>query len=110
MRALDKKLLRDLWHLRGQMISVLLVVSCGITCFVTMRSAHDALVRSRAAYYRQYRFPDVFAQLRRAPEALAARIAELPGVACVETRVVAEVTLDVPGLNVPATGRIVSVP
>ena len=48
--------------------------------------------------------------VRRAPEWVAARIREIPGVAVVETRVVANVTLDVPGLAEPAAGRLVSIP
>ncbi len=110
MRALNRKLLRDLWHLRGQVIAVAAVVMCGIAAFVTMRSAYTALVDAQASYYRRYRFADVFAHATRAPEAVAARIRELPGVATVQTRIVAEVVLDVPGLPEPATGRLVSIP
>jgi putative ABC transport system permease protein len=107
---LHRKLLRDLWHLRGQVAAVALVVLCGIAAFVTMRAAYAALVDAQASYYDRYRFADVFAHVRRAPESVAARIRELPGVAAVETRIVEEVTLDVPGLREPATGRLVSIP
>ena len=103
-------LLRDLWHLRGQILAVAAVVMCGIAAFITMRSAYTALVDAQASYYRRYRFADVFAHATRAPEAVAARIRELPGVAAVQTRIVAEVVLDVPGLAEPATGRLVSIP
>lgn len=108
--ALDRKALRDLWHLRGQMAAVALIVACGVASIVTIRTAYDSLRQSLDAYYRDYRFADVFASLRRAPNALAARIAELPGVAATETRVVVHVTLAVPGLAEPATGRLVSIP
>ena len=37
-------------------------------------------------------------------------IAAIPGVAVVATRVVADVTLDVPGMAEPATGRLISLP
>jgi putative ABC transport system permease protein len=110
MRAINRKLLRDLWHLRGQLAAVAAVVMCGVAAFVTMRSAYTALVAGQAGYYRRYRFADVFAQAKRAPESLAGRIRELPGVAAVQTRVVAEVALDVPGLAEPATGRLISIP
>jgi putative ABC transport system permease protein len=110
MRALNRKLVRDLWHLRGQILAVAAVVMCGIAAFVTMRSAYTALVDAQASYYRRYRFADVFAHATRAPEAVAARIRDLPGVATVQTRIVAEVVLDVPGLPEPATGRLVSIP
>lgn len=110
MTALNRKLIRDLLHLRGQVIAVALVVACGIATYVTMRSSYESLVVSRGVYYEAYRFAAVFAQLKRAPESLAAEIRNLPGVATAQTRVVVEVTLDVPGLDEPATGRLVSIP
>lgn len=110
MKALDRKLWRDLWHLRGQGLAIALVVACGVATVVTTRVGYESLLASRADYYARYRFADVFAQLERAPETLRSEIAAIPGVAAVQTRVVAEVTLDVPGLSEPATGRLVSVP
>ena len=32
VRALDRKLLRDLWHLRGQVVAIALVVASGVAC------------------------------------------------------------------------------
>jgi putative ABC transport system permease protein len=110
VRALDRKLLRDLGHLRGQVIAVALVVASGIATLVTMRSSYTSLVVSQASYYREARFADVFASARRAPRAVLSRIERLPGVAVVQGGIVQEVTLDVPGLEEPATGRLVSIP
>ncbi|HSC20865.1 MAG TPA: ABC transporter permease, partial [Solirubrobacterales bacterium] len=110
MSALDRKLLRDLAHLWGQMAAVTLVVTCGIGLFVTMRSMHRYLQKTQASYYSQYRFAQLFAQVKQAPLAAAAEIAALPEVAAVEPRIVRDVLLDVPGLAEPATGRLVSVP
>jgi len=106
---LTRKLLRDLVHLRGQMAAIILVVTSGVSALVTMRGMMDTLAASQASYYETYRFADVFVRLIRAPDALAARIAAIPGVQAVEPRVVTEVVLDVPGLGEPATGRLVSV-
>ena len=78
--------------------------------FVMYLSNFDSLQRTRAAYYESARFADVFASLKRAPSSLEARIAALPGVESVATRVVADVTLDVPGMAEPAIGRLISVP
>jgi putative ABC transport system permease protein len=75
-----------------------------------MRCTYKALLASQATYYANYRFADVFAQLKRAPDSIAARVNEIPGVSQAEFRVVADVTLDVPGLNEPAQGRIISIP
>jgi len=110
MKALNRKLLRDLFHLRGQMLAIILIVACGIAGMVTMMSAYDSLKLSQATYYDHYRFADVFAQLKRAPEAIAPQIEAIPGVQQVQTRVVMDVTLDIPGLLEPATGRLISIP
>jgi putative ABC transport system permease protein len=110
INALDRKLLRDLWHLRGQLLAVAAIVGCGIGIFLTMRGMYESLVYERADYYAQYRFADVFDNVKRAPESLTKRIAEIPGVAAVETGISLEVTLDVPGLKEPATGQLITIP
>ena len=107
---LNRKLVRDLLHMKGQAAAVAAVVLCGIASFVSLWGMYDHLRGSREAYYRGYRFADVFASLERAPAPVEARIASLSGVAAVRTRIVEEVVLDVPGLEEPATGRIISVP
>ena len=110
MRALDRKLLRDVRHHRAQVVSIAAVVACGVMAVVAMRSTLGSVRSARDEYYTAYRFGDVFAPLKRAPLGLARRIAEIPGVGALETRVVAHVTLDVPGLPDPATGHVVSIP
>jgi putative ABC transport system permease protein len=110
MNALDRKLFRDLLRWRGQLIAIALVVACGIASFVTMVSTYDSLKLSQATYYNTYRFAQVFVQLKRAPETLASGIQAIPGVAQVQTRVVRDVSLDIPGRKEPATGRLVSIP
>ena len=110
MKTHNRMLWRDLWHLRGQITAAALVVACGVAAFVSMRSTYESLLFAQADYYSSFRFADVFAQVKRAPENLAARVREIPGVAQVRTRVAMPVTLDVPGLPEPATGRLVSIP
>ncbi|MGE0448541.1 MAG: ABC transporter permease [Vicinamibacterales bacterium] len=107
---LDRKLLRDLWDMKGQALAIAAVVAAGVTMYVTYISNFDSLQRTRAGYYQSARFADVFASLKRAPSSVRARIEAVPGVQRVMTRVVADVTLDVPGLAEPATGRLVSLP
>jgi putative ABC transport system permease protein len=108
--SLDRKLIRDLAHLRGQVIAVALVVACGVAAFVSMRSIYYSLQNSQETYYLRYRFADLFASLKRAPDTLEPRISAIPGVATAQTRIVASVTLDVPGVDEPARGRIISIP
>jgi putative ABC transport system permease protein len=108
--TLDRKLLRDLWEMKGQALAIAAVVAAGVTMFVTYLSNFDSLRRTRAEYYTSARFADVFASLERAPLDVRRRIEEIPGVERVMTRVVADVTLDVPGMAEPATGRLISLP
>ena len=110
MRAIHRKLLRDLWQIKGQVFAIAAVIGVGVAMFVAYLSTFDSLSGTQRAYYERYRFGDVFASLKRAPESLKTRLADIPGVAQVEARVVAEVTLDVQGMNEPVTGRLISVP
>ena len=108
--TLDRKLLRDLWEMNGQALAIAAVVAAGVAMFVTYLSNFSSLQQTRADYYESSRFAHVFASLKRAPSSLQTRIAAIPGVETVMTRVVADVTLDVPGMTEPATGRLVSIP
>lgn len=110
MSTLDRKLIRDILHLRGQVMAIALVVACGIAAFIALRSIYFSLQVSQRQYYSEYRFADVFASVKRAPDWLERQISGIPGVVTVQTRVVAEATLDIKGLEEPARGRIVSVP
>src|SRR5512133_784063 len=110
MRALDRKFLRDVAHLKGQVVTIALVLAGGITSFVSLQGTYASLVRSRDAYYDRQRFAHVFASLERAPESMAARIEALPGVASVQTRISRPVSLPIDGLPRPAAGRLLSLP
>ena len=110
LKAIDRKALRDLWHLRSQALAISLVMASGVAMYVTMRGTMESLGLTRSTYYQRYRFADVFASVKRAPRSLGPRIAAIPGVAQVEMRTLAEVTLDVEGLTEPASGRLISIP
>ena len=110
MRRLDLKALRDIRHMRGQAIAVVVIVACGIASFVAMRSMVPHLTEAQSTFYITSRFPHVWANVKRAPLRVAEEIAMLPGVARLEARVAGEVVVDVPGLTEPATARVVGVP
>lgn len=110
MRTIHTKLLRELWQIRWQALAIALVMACGVATAVMSLSTLDTLERTRTAYFERHRFADVFAQLKRAPKSLVERIRLIPGVAAAEARVVATVTLEVPGLAEPASGRLISLP
>ncbi|MGC2520255.1 MAG: ABC transporter permease, partial [Burkholderiales bacterium] len=107
MKTIDTKLVRDLWSLKTQVTSIALVIACGIGGFIASLSTHESLLWSREHYYDTARFPQVFADVKRAPLSLAAKIAAIPGIAEVETRVVRDVQLDVPDVAQPMVARMI---
>ncbi len=110
MRALNKKLVRDLWRIRGQATAIALVIAAGVALFVMSLGTMRSLETTRDAYYERYRFADVFAHVKRAPESLGPRISRLPGVKWAETRVIVSANLDVTDMEEPAIGHVVSLP
>ncbi|HTJ45187.1 MAG TPA: ABC transporter permease [Kofleriaceae bacterium] len=110
MSALDRKLGRDLWRLKGQVATIALVLACGFMAMIMLRSTWQSLIGARDAYYDAYRFGDVFARLERAPDAAAARLERLPGVAVVYPRIAEDVMVPIADASDPVTGRILSIP
>ena len=110
MRSLDRKLLRDLRQMGGQVATIALVVAAGIAAYVTMQSTYSSLEDSRDAYYDRERFGHVFAHLERAPKALVRRIEDVPGIARAYDRVVEGALLPMPGMTEPAVATLVSLP
>ena len=107
MKALDRKLLRDLVTVRAQALTIALVVAAGLAGFVGSLSTVESLTVGRDRYYASARLADVFSYAKRVPERVAAQLIELPGVSEVQTGLVFGVQVDVPGVAQPLTGRMV---
>jgi len=107
---LDRKLGRDLRRIKGQAIAVSLVMACGLAMMIMARSLIYSLESTRQEYYEANRFAEVFAVLKRAPNALADRIGQVSGVATVQPGISVQVTLDIPSLEEPASGMVRSLP
>jgi putative ABC transport system permease protein len=110
LHPLDRKLLRDLSRIRGQVLAIAAVIASGVGVLVMSLSALEALEETSRAYYERYRFADVFAHVERAPLTLLERVRRLDGVQAAEARVVKHALLDVPGFPEPAVGQLVSLP
>jgi putative ABC transport system permease protein len=110
MRALNHKLLRELWRLRGQVLAVAMVIGSGVAVLVMSLSTLEALSVTAEAYYERYRFGEIFAGATRTPERVAQRIADVPGVQFVQTRIARYATLDIDGFAEPVIGRLTSIP
>lgn len=107
---LHRKVWRDLFHLKWQAVTIALVIASGVAALVTSMSTHDSLLIAQNRFYYEGRFADIFAELKRAPLGLTHRLAEIPGVVNLETRITKDFLLDLPGRALPAVGRFISVP
>lgn len=110
MRTLQLKLIRELGHSKTQSLAIALVIASGVAVFVMSLNTLWFLRETRDAYYDRYRFAHLFASVRRAPRVISERLTNISGVAAVDTRIVSDVTLDVPDLLEPAVGRLISLP
>lgn len=108
MSLLDRKLLRDIFAMRGPVTTIALVVAAGIAVFVASISTYDSLLAGRDRFYVSARFPQVFVTLKRAPLSIVAQLREIPGIATVEPRIVRDVILDWPSATLPVSARMVS--
>ncbi|MBT8454397.1 MAG: ABC transporter permease [Deltaproteobacteria bacterium] len=110
MKAVDRKLFREVVGLRGQALTIATVVATGVACYIALQSTWRGLYESRDVYYANNRFADVFVHLERAPKSVAGQIADLPGVARTYPRIVKRVRLPMEGLMSPARGDLISLP
>jgi putative ABC transport system permease protein len=107
VKALDRKLLRDLRLMWSQALTIALVVASGVAGFITSFSAYDALSWSRDLYYADARFAEVFASLKRAPRILQTQLDAIPGAAMVETSLSQIVPVSIPDVADPIVGRLI---
>lgn len=110
MKAIDRKLFRNLWSMRGQALAIAFVVIAGVATYVSFQAVMDSLQRTLDRYYAEYAFADVFATVNRAPQRLEDQIGSVPGVARVQTRVMSGLNLEVEGFDGAITGQVVSIP
>ena len=108
MSLLDRKLLRDISAMQGQVLTIALLVAAGVAVFVGSVSTYVSLRSSCDAFYTAARFPQVFVTMKRAPLSAVARLNAITGVVAVEPRIVREVIVDWPAASQPVSARMVS--
>lgn len=109
MSALDVKLLRDLWRMRGQALAIALVLAAATATFVLSTGVHRSLTETRDAYYARNNFADIFAGMTRAPRSIVARVSAIRGVKRAEGTIRQYATLDFPGRVEPVRALLNSV-
>lgn len=110
MKASDRKLLRDLWQLKSQVVTVAPVVASAYSGFTGSLATYASLVAARDDFYASARFGDAFADLKRAPRSIERALGDIPGVDDLRSTVVFDVTLDIPGVAEPVVGRLIGLP
>lgn len=108
--VLDRKLLRELWRLRGPALAIALVIAAGVGMVMMSVGMMRSLEATRDAYYDRYRFADVFAPAKRVPMALLPELAHLPGVRTSEGRITMSALIDLPYVSDPINARLHSLP
>lgn len=108
MSPLDRKLLRDLWRIKGQAIAIAIVISVGVLMLVMMDGLVNSLQETRRAYYERYRLANVFAPVKRAPNHIIRKLSDIPGVAAAEGRINGGALIDLPGIAAPIRAQAVS--
>lgn len=107
---MTRKLLRDLWLMRGQGLALAAVIGCGVAVFVLMNGTYGSLVQARENYYANYKMADGWAPVRRAPNALIDHIKTIDGVRRAEGRISSAAILNIDGVIEPVTAKLVSLP
>lgn len=108
--TLNTKLRRELWHMRGQVLAISLVIAGGVAVCVMSLVNYSSLAATRSLYYQQYQFAEVFTSLKRAPRQVLQRVAEIPGLTRISSRVEGAAKLEIAGFEDPVSARLVSLP
>ena len=66
MRALDRKLWRDIWRMRLHAAGVVLVLGCGLALFIMAVGMRESLERTREDYYASNAMADLAVSIVRA--------------------------------------------
>jgi len=109
MRALDRKLLRDLRLMWSQVLTIALVVASGVGGFLTSLSAVDSLEAAREDFYAERHFADLFATVKRAPLALTDPLRDIDGVAEVQATIEQVVRIQLEGNSDPVLGQLIGI-
>lgn len=105
---LDTKLRRDLWRNKGLLLAVISIIALGAGTLVGIVSTYFNLIEARDSFYRRCNMADFWVDLRRAPDTLLPRLADLPGISRLSSRISKQVIIDMPGVREPLGGLVLS--
>lgn len=110
MTPLHAKLMRDLWRLKAQALAIMVVIAIGVALQIMMSGIVASLTQTRDAYYAKHQLADIFAPVVRAPNYVAKRLGEIPGVRTAETRISSHGTINIETQEFPISAQFLSLP
>ncbi|MFO0915790.1 MAG: FtsX-like permease family protein [Pirellulales bacterium] len=110
MNVLDIKLLRDLWSVKGLLITIVAILGLGVSAYLANFSLYFNLELSRQRYYSQCRMADFWVDIHRLPQTEVDRLAEVPGISELRARIWYPVVVDLESEPRPLSGVFVSLP
>ncbi|WP_411680697.1 ABC transporter permease [Clostridium thailandense] len=108
MNILFRSLIRDIKKLKGQFISILIIVVLGVSFYTGINSMFRNLLNSSDKYYKEYRMADIWVDLYKAPIGIKEKLKELPYVKEASTRIVKDASINISDEN--ATLRFITLP
>lgn len=110
MKALNRKLLREIYHSKGLLLAITSIIAVGVMCFVAMQSAYYNLSEAKTRYYRQCRMADFWIDVKKAPLAELEMLRQVRGVAEFQSRITFSATVDLENVPEPLNGQVISLP
>ncbi|MBE9527228.1 MAG: FtsX-like permease family protein [Proteobacteria bacterium] len=108
MKTLDRKLFRELWMIKGQVLAIVLVIASGLSTVIMSYSTLSSLQQTRERYYLEYGFADLFVSLKRAPVSLLDRIEKIAGISQANQLIKASIRIELENYNGSIQGQLVS--
>jgi putative ABC transport system permease protein len=108
MRLFFKMLLREIKSIKGQFISIVIIIATGITFYTGFNTTLYNLKTASKQYFREYRLAHLWVYFSQTPENVVDRIAKISGISKVTGRVVQDVKLSPAEQNVMV--RLITLP
>lgn len=109
MKKLDLRLIRMIWHSKGQYISILVVVITGLLMYTSLNSAATNLETSLLEYYEISNFGDMFVEVMQITEKEAEELRSLDNIKDLDERIVFDAPVIVEDRDERVSLRLVSV-
>lgn len=110
MRAIDRKLVRDLWQSKGLLLAIACIVAVGVNNFVTLQSAYQNLANAQRDYYRQCRMADFWIDVKKVPLADLQALDAIPAIVEITPRIQFRALVDLDEVAEPINALVLSLP